>query len=234
MPSETNKLSQTITELMRAKGVSLEKLASLTGVSERHIQLILDNKLSKLPAAPYARGYLNRISGVLGLDSDHVWQEYLAENAAVRQSGKDDKMPQNRFIFKRMFPRATIAISAILIVVIIATVKTIATNNPRLEFHNLKEDITIVKDEKFTIKGDLNSGYKLTLNDNEIFLGKGGSFEKEVLLEPGFNTFVFKAKKVLGRERVFRKQIFYDVPEKQRSPINLNSTSSETNGTQEN
>lgn len=207
------RLSETIQEVMHAKGFDVAKLAQMTGVSDRYIEFLIEEKFSKLPAAPYVRGYISRISQVLGLNPETTWQEYLTNNASLRKAGESDRMPKNRFTSKNPVSKVLLVVCGIGIIISLAVLRTLYVNNPKVEFQNLKEDITIVKEPKFTIKGKIDPTYKLTLNNGEIFLDKEGAFEKEVVLEPGFNTFTFNAKKILGREFQIKKQIFYQEPE---------------------
>lgn len=206
---QEKRLSGTFTEIMRVKNLDVEKLSQLTGVSERYIKFFLEEKFKELPAAPYIRGYLTRIAQTLNLDAEKVWQEYLENNEKVKRAGKEDRMPENRFIIKTPPSKTIIFLGAIFFFALIAFLRTLYLNSSKLEFQNLKDDITIVKTSAFTIKGKIDPSYKLTLNNGEIFLDKNGSFEKEVFLETGFNTFYFKAKKVLGKENVIKKQVFY-------------------------
>ena len=206
---QEKRLSETFAEIMRMKSLDVERLSQLTGVSERYIKFFLEEKFKELPAVPYVRGYLSRIAQTLGLDPEKVWHKYLENNEKVKRAGKEDKMPENRFIVKTPLSKAAVFLGAVFLFALIAFLRTLYLNIPKLEFQNLKDDITIVKTNVFTIKGKIDPSHKLTLNNGEIFLDKNGSFEKEVFLEPGFNTFYFKAKKVLGKENTIKKQIFY-------------------------
>ncbi|TSA45348.1 helix-turn-helix domain-containing protein, partial [bacterium] len=52
---ETNdqKLTNFILEALKLKGLTLDKLSQLTGVSERSLALLIEEKFDKLPPAPY-------------------------------------------------------------------------------------------------------------------------------------------------------------------------------------
>lgn len=206
-------LSQNINELMRSRGFDISKLAEATGVSDRYIAFFLEGKYSKLPAAPYARGYLYRIAAVLETNPENLYETYLAENAGPRRAGKEDKMPENRFLTKNQISKTILIFLALVAIAVLGILRSVYLRSPKVEFLNLKEDITISKEAKFIVKGVADPSYKLTLNNVEIILDKNGAFEKEILLESGFNTFTFKTKKVLGREHKIVKQIFYEEPE---------------------
>lgn len=210
MEEQEKKFSVIIFEAMRSRGLDMDKLSQITGVSDRYIKFIIEEKFDKLPSAPYAHGYIIRIANALNLDSDKLWQEYAKDNENIKRSGKEDKMPENRFITQIKAPKILLIILPLLILAIFGITRTLYyVDNPDLEFQNLNNDVTMSTSSSFFIKGKINKDYKLTLNNSEVLLERDGTFKKEVSLESGFNTFIFKAKKILGKEHSVSKQIFY-------------------------
>tara|TARA_Y100000310_G_scaffold344885_2_gene460250 strand:- start:2114 stop:2818 length:705 start_codon:yes stop_codon:yes gene_type:complete len=203
-------LSQTILEAMRKNNVNLEQLENLSGVSERHLSLLLEEKYEKLPAAPYVRGYIMKVAEALELDGKRLWKGYLKDNEVLRKSGKNDTLPGNRFLSKNSLIRVLILIVIVIVIVLIAAIRLFRLDNPNVEFKNLEDEITTVGERIFVIKGSVDPKFKLTLAEEEVMIGEEGDFEKEVILEPGFNTFMFSAKKVLGKEHKFPKQIYFE------------------------
>ena len=55
MENEKKKLNNLILEALKLKGMNLEKLSQLTGVSEHSLALLLEEQFDKLPPAPYVR-----------------------------------------------------------------------------------------------------------------------------------------------------------------------------------
>ncbi len=102
MENENKNLANLILEALKLKGLNLDKLSQLTGVSERSLALILEERFEKLPSAPYIHGYLLKIAEVLNLDGQKLWQEYLKNNAEIRRSGQEDTLPLNRFAIPKL------------------------------------------------------------------------------------------------------------------------------------
>ena len=80
---------------------------------------------------------------------------------------------------------------------------------PELDIENLSADPTVVLSQNFTIRGIMNSSDELTINGEAVYPAKDGSFEKNILLQSGFNSVVFQIKKLLGKTYTVTKQIFY-------------------------
>ena len=85
---ENKSLSNLILDSLRLKGMSVEKLAQLTGISEMFLEQLLEEKFEKLPSYPYVRGYLIKIGNVLNLDGEKLCQEYIKHNQTIKSSGK--------------------------------------------------------------------------------------------------------------------------------------------------
>ena len=67
----------------------------------------------------------------------------------------------------------------------------------------------VVTEPSFTLTGAADPADEISVNREPLRLGSDGSFAKQVQLEPGFNTFVFQAKRFLGREVTRTEQVFY-------------------------
>lgn len=209
--------SQKIIEAMKRKGVTLERLEAVSGVSERHIMAIVEGSKKNLPAAPYLRGYLIKIGKIIDLDGEELWKGFAKEGEAIRQSGAHDKFPENTQPRKKGNMKiAAIGAGAVFVAGLVA-LQLFRADNPKIRFGNLDEEVTQTKERIFIIRGNSNPGFKLTLGEEEIVVREGGAFEKEVVLEPGFNTFIFTAKKPLGKEHKFPKQIFYEETEEEKT-----------------
>ncbi len=81
MYNQTIMLSEIIKTTRERKRISLKKLAEKTGVTEKIIIAIEQGDFSNLPAEVFIRGYLKKISRVLKLDEEEIWQEFKKETA---------------------------------------------------------------------------------------------------------------------------------------------------------
>lgn len=207
------KLSSLLLDAMQAKGLNVEKLATLTNISERFIEPLLSDDFKKLPASPYLHGYIVKIGSVLGLDGEEVWNAFFKENDEVKRSGKFDELPKNRFE-KRHIDRRVVAGGALGILFLIFVIWRIQVYfaPPALALSDFTENM-VVENKEYVIKGNSDPSRQLFLNDEQIYPAENGDFEKTIELQPGWNALSFKIKKFLGSEYTIEKQIFYKTDE---------------------
>jgi len=212
MEEEIKSLSKIILEAMRYYDINLDKLARMSGISERHLEALLEERFKQLPSAPYIHGYLNKIAALLNLNGEDLWRVYLKDNQSLRRSGERDQLPPNRFSYRLWLSRPIVFVIAGLAIVGLYIFFHVSFffNKPDLVFEDLDNDSLIVSEEKFIFHGQIEAPASLSINDEEINLNPDGSFEKTVYLNAGVNVFTFKAKKVLGKELNIIKQIFYE------------------------
>ncbi|HXF43856.1 MAG TPA: helix-turn-helix domain-containing protein [Candidatus Paceibacterota bacterium] len=213
MEGERN-FSSVLIQAIKAKGLTVEKLALLTGVSDRFLDSFIEEKFNNLPPQPYVRGYVIKIAEVLGLDGEALWSDYLKDNGAIRKAGRDDELPRNRFDLPRF--NAKLIILAVLVIAVVAVILLrlpFFSSSGALELLNPAESSVVVGDKDFLLEGKIDSAYTLFLNGERIYAGEDGIFRKQIELQEGFNTFIFNFKKALGKEQTVTRQVFY-VPNK--------------------
>ena len=101
---------------MSSRGFNIQKLSEITDIPEKYIINLIDENFSKLPPAPYTRGYLIKIAEVLGIDGRQLL-ELFKEGYAVKRENID-YLPHNRFAIKS-FNKKKVAIGIVLLFVII-------------------------------------------------------------------------------------------------------------------
>ncbi|MDZ4231561.1 MAG: helix-turn-helix domain-containing protein [Patescibacteria group bacterium] len=206
--ADSEDITEEIRRLMKAKGIGPARLANLTDIPSRFVDAILEGDFDNLPARPYIRGYLFKISNVLGAESDHLWQMYRS-SSETHSSGEKDKLPFNRFALKRMNRSVVIGlVASVALLVLLALNFNRIVGRPTIEVS--LPDTT--EESVITVSGLINPEDRLTLNEEIIYTDDVGHFEKQVQLEPGLNTLVFKVNRYLGRETILREQVFYQLP----------------------
>lgn len=204
------KLSEIFIEALRAKNTTPEKLSAQTGISERFIQLLINDEVKKLPAAPYLHGYIIKISDTLNLDGEALWKTYFKHNESVSRSGKKDHLPANRFLVKEFDKRWLIGAAIVLLLIVYAAIRLPAILGKPLLTIDVPPEDTTTKTALFTVKGKIDPQDQLTINNEVVYPQEDGSFEKVLHLEAGFNTIQFTAKKVLGQTTTLSRQIFLE------------------------
>lgn len=198
-------ISELLSELMKERRVSADKLADATDIPKRFITSLMEGYPDQLPAEPYVRGYLFKIAEALRVDPHILWQSYRI-TSEFRSSGGEDKLPTNRFAFKRIRTSRIVASLFVVVVLVFVSVRfDDILGRPTIDV-NLPESTS---EETITVSGSVATGDRLTLNAEVIYPNEEGVFEKRVQLEPGLNTLEFKIKRYLGQETTVIKQVFY-------------------------
>ncbi len=231
MEFEEKNPSFIIANAMKSKGMTVEKLAQLTGVSDRFLESIVDENFKELPSSPYVHGYILKIAEALNLNGEELWKEYFEKNENIKRSGSADSLPGNRFLIKHINKNIVLGVAAgIIIVVFVFWRIQSRVGEPSLSLSDFKDEM-IVEQTVFDLKGKIDPRDQLTLNEEILYPDVDGNFEKKISLEPGFNTLTFKVKKFLGKEYIIKKQIFLKVATSSQEKTNNNTpgTQSETN-----
>ncbi len=208
---EEKSLSELIIETLKLKGMTLEKLSQSTGVSESSLELLIEERFTSLPSAPYVHGYLMKIAEALNLDGNDLWQRYLRNNEELRRSGEEDLLPHNRFITKEINKKVVVIIAGLVIVAGYFALRLPSLfGTPELTLKNLGGNPTVVQSVNFLIEGNMDPSDTLSVNGEMVYPDKEGYFKKSIVLQPGFNTLVFQVKQLLGNAYSVTKQIYYE------------------------
>lgn len=198
-----------LSETLELKNLNIERLAQITGVPERYLWAIQNLEIDKLPPAPYVKGYIEKISKALNLHHEELWELYKKE-LEHKTSGTYDKLPVNRFAIKHI-PKTIQFLIVIAVLVLIYGLVNLShlLGEPKLIISNPPAPIITVSENIAVLSGETKQRDKLTINGEEIFVNQDGTFSKEYLLQPGFNSIEFKVKRFLGREKTITRQILY-------------------------
>jgi len=207
-----DKTLQTIfEEALEQKNLSHEKLATITEIPKRYLIAIQNTELNKLPSAPYVRGYLKKISEVLGLNFEEIWEIYKKE-MSHKTSGAFDKLPTNRFAIHKINKKSVVLVIVIAVLLLFFVLNF---NNffgkPYLNIENPREALVSTTDPVINLLGKINVKDKLTINGKEIVTDTVGNFETIYELQPGLNTVEFKVRKILGKENTEIRQIIFEI-----------------------
>ena len=197
-------------EQLELKSLNVQKLASISGIQERYIKAMLEGDAEKLPSLPYVRGYVIKLADCLKLDGDELWALYR-KTYNFKTSGAKDTLPKNRFAAKTISKSKIFAVFAVAALLLyagtqfnrLAGVPEITVRNPA------SANLISVTEQTFTVSGSINPENKLLINGENTVSGADGSFSKEIQLQPGINTVVFKVSRFLGKETSVVRQILY-------------------------
>jgi len=208
-PEET--LEIFLRDRMKDKGISLKRLADLTGISINHIENMLRGDFERVPPTPYFRGYLIRLGEALNFDGEEWWDRIKREEG-VKKSGPADSLPKNRFA--REFPVKAVVSSVIILAVIIILGLSLPhiLGKPTITIVSPQGNPYVTTSNNVIIQGTAENTDSLYVNDGEVTVGRDGSWQKNVLLQEGVNPFNISAKKFLGGTMSVVEQIIYNAP----------------------
>jgi len=229
---ETASLKELLREHIELKGLSPKKIADMTGIPDRYIEMLLEGDTSKLPPSPYVHGYIAKLSGLLNFDKETMWRLYQKESSLTK-SGRDDRLPNNRFavhgISRGWAVGIFVAVACILfggynIYGIVAA--------PELVITVPASEGSTVAQETILLQGKTDPSYVVTINGSEVYVGKDGLFQKELQLQEGINTVEFVVRKFLGKETHVVRHIVYAIPTKAADAVEIIPTNKKTDATQ--
>ncbi len=209
---ETASLKELLREHIELKGLSPKKIADMTGIPDRYIEMLLEGDTSKLPPAPYVHGYIAKLSGILNFDKDTMWRLYQKESSLTK-SGRDDLLPKNRFAVRSISRGWTLAGFIIVACVLFGGYNIYGIiASPELVITIPASDNSTVAQETILLQGKTDPAYIVTVNGSEVYVGKDGLFQKEIQLQEGINSVEFVVRKFLGKEARIVRNILYTIP----------------------
>jgi cytoskeletal protein RodZ len=215
--NEPKNISQLLIELLKERGITVEKLAIITNIPQRFIAALLNGEFKKLPAKPYVRGYLIKIAGVLNVKPEDLLKSYQ-DTTEITSSGERDRLPVNRFALQRVNNNFLITLFILAAAASFLTwrMKDIL-GTPTLQL-NLPANTLVTQEESLKITGRINPKDRLTINQEIVYTDNTGQFEKTISLSPGLNLLEFNVRRFLGREIKAVRQIYYEANNKTATP----------------
>jgi Glucodextranase, domain B/Helix-turn-helix domain len=225
MPPEDITFQAFFVAKIKERGVSLKKLAEVTGIAPAHLESMVNGKMEDLPSSPYVHGYLVRLGKALDFDGD-AWWEKIKKEGLVKNSGFMDDLPRNRFIKESPAKFIWGAVVAVIIIIYLAFQLPVIFGKPTLAITFPTQNPYSTVSSTLTIAGTVRGANSLSLNGAPITIAQDGSWQETVLLQGGLNTFQISAKKLLGAEIVVNEQVLYQAPEIPASASSTSATSS--------
>ncbi|MSR73580.1 MAG: hypothetical protein EXS60_00765 [Candidatus Pacebacteria bacterium] len=225
---ETASLKELLREHIEIKGLSPKKIADMTGIPDRYIEMLLQGDTSKLPPSPYVHGYIAKLSGILNFDKDTMWRLYQKESSLTK-SGRNDRLPNNRFAVKGISRGWAVGGFVLVALVLFGGYNIYGIiASPELVITVPASDNSTVAQETILLQGKTDPAYVVTVNGSEVYVGKDGLFQKEIQLQEGVNTVEFAARKFLGKETRVLRNIVYVVPAKEADTPEVIPTNKKT------
>lgn len=201
-------ISETLKLAREKKRISLKKLAEKTNIPENILISLEEGDFSNLPAEIFIRGYLKKISEILKLNFEEIWQEFKESSSSNKAPKKESikKVKEKKGSFRKIFSFLPLLILILVILGFSLNQSIHLFGEPTLILNNPVENLTTQK-ENILISGLGPKNSYLKINGKEIYLGENGSFEEEVYLNEGINKIIIEAKNRLGKKKIIERLI---------------------------
>ncbi len=199
------------TERLKHKGFTLKKAAEVTGISPRNLQDLATGDFSHLPSAPYVRGYVIKLGKVLEFDGEAWWQRMKAEGN-VKNSGLSDALPHNRFLKRSPLKLILGCVAGAIVLLYFIIQFPIIVGRPTVALTYPATTPFATTGNLITLQGKASNADSLSVNGEGVAIATDGTWQKNVLLQSGSNTFTVSAKKFLGGTSNITETIIYTPP----------------------
>lgn len=218
---------------LKESGLTLKKLSELSGISLKHLENMNSGNWNNLPPAPYLRGYFLKLGQILEFNGEELWG-YFQKETEVSISGPNDTLPKNRFVKKSSLKKIWLIVIAVIILGFLGYRLPKILGRPQVTVFSPADETTIITSSTYTLSGKILNGDKLTIYQNSadngevVGLANDGTWQKDILLQPGPNQINIIGSKFLGRQTEVIRQIIFDEQKGTSSLKNIDSQSSST------
>lgn len=201
-------------ERVKERGLSIKKLSEITGIASNHLENMVRGNFEDMPSAPYFHGYLVRLAPLLSFDAEEWWDR-IKKEGLIKNSGPADALPRNRFVKESHARMVGIVIVIVIVIIYLAIQLPRIWGKPTLTLTMPSPNPFTTQSSTITLQGTVQDADSLYLtgldgsNSEEITIAPDGSWQKNVLLQQGVNTFQVSAKKFLGGETDVVEQVIY-------------------------
>jgi cytoskeletal protein RodZ len=201
------------------KRLTLQEVESRAFVSLGTLEALESGRYEYVPAMVYLKGQLKKLAQTYGLDQEKVialctqeYEEYKVQKAPPVQTGKRLSPDEIPFVQTLIQNSPRLAIGGLLLLPILAFV-TFQVRSllfvPRVALET-KSGFEITQEEKFSLRGVVSQGAKLTLNGQSVTIKSEGQFETNIQLNPGYNVLELKAKQRNQESTLLQKVVYLD------------------------
>ncbi|MFH0852416.1 MAG: helix-turn-helix domain-containing protein [bacterium] len=193
-------------------GLTLKKFADASKIQIKYLERLEGGDYDKLPAFVYIQGFLHRYAEILNLPLDELIAD--CENETRMLAAEKQKvlrvlptLPSPRIVITpKKITWAALALVFVLIAGYLFYQFDFLIAPPKLAVSYPADDLII---ERTTVEviGESDPTAKLTINGQQVFIGKDGGFKQEINLSPGLNTLNIEASNRFGKSTLIIRRI---------------------------
>ncbi len=205
------RIGQELQEERKKQNLTLGEVARATKIREEFLTAIERGDHKKLPSPAYAYGFVRNYAKFLGLPVEKSLALFRREFNAEKSfeilpkgltSGGEFSIPK----FK--IGRSTFLISLILVVVVgfLFFQYRSAIFDPSLKVDSPRDGQTI-NSLTVEVEGKTDPNATLTVDGEQVQIGRDGNFKKQISVFPGRRTLVFQVENKFGRITSIKRNI---------------------------
>jgi flagellar biosynthesis protein FlhG len=84
--AETEYTGELLRRVRESQGIELQEISQKTKISTSHLNAIEEENFGSLPAEVYTRGFVQQLSGLLGLDATQATRTYVRRYKAYKRA----------------------------------------------------------------------------------------------------------------------------------------------------
>ena len=200
---------ETLPEYLQAARASfsydLRTVAHLTGISERFIADLESGNYHRLPSDVYVVGFLKKLAEVYKCDGVQLITEYKKEREIHQNLNRyvvDQKGFGRKWDSFAITPKTImVAVSGLLVLLILGYLiyQVHAANTPPSISISTPTDGQTVESSSVLLSGRVDTGSKLDVNGQSIYVDDNGNFKQMISVSPGQKVLTFKAQSNFGK-----------------------------------
>lgn len=200
------------------KKLTLKQIEVATRIRGKYLLAIEGDEYGALPHDTYTRGFIHSYAEYLGLDAAQVVEQYVRErgDSQVQLSHKMSAISTSTTISPRLITLATLGVIILAITGYLFWQFSALTAPPKLEVSNPERD-QVLYGSLLTVKGQVDGGSDVFINDSPILSDSEGRFENPIALQDGVNVIRVSAKNRLGKTTTINRNILARVPQNDAS-----------------
>lgn len=202
-------LGELIKRQRESKNISIKELSEQTGISVNNLKNLEVGNYNNLPADIYVENFVAKCEQALGFESGKLLIQYQNERKSSdrNQNQEVSKIPARSFtITPKVIGKFLVVFLTLFIVTYFGIQLSYLLGAPKLVVITPESDI-ITELREISVSGMTQPDNKVTINNNDIFIDREGSFSEIVPLQDGVNTIEIKSTNRFGKESVVVRRI---------------------------
>lgn len=203
---ELETVGQRLKKQREALGLSYEDVINEIRVSKKYVQALEDDAYGVFSAKVYAKGFLNKIAGILAIEDketllkefDNEWEVQM-----FRKNPEITPLPENRGAEPVLTPRRIAGIAGagvlVFLLVLVGFRLSYFIRAPELLIQEPGNRV-VLPEPLVRIRGKTGKESRLTVNGREITIDAQGNFNEEFELTPGLNVLKITVENRFGKK----------------------------------